>query len=205
MQMAGASPDRFTLDRISTPIGVGLIITDSRGALCAYDWTGYEDRMMRLFRNGKRERASLVEGRSPVAVRSALERYFDGDVHAIDSLPCAASGTTFQKRCWDALRAIPAGRTATYGEQAKNIGSPSAARAVGLANNRNPIALVVPCHRVIGANGSLTGYAGGLERKQWLLDHEARHANQPTWMASTARASSTSSAESLSIRATSAR
>jgi len=112
-------------------------------------------------------------------------------------------GTPFQRAVWTALRSIPAGATMTYGELATRIGAPGASRAVGLANNRNPIGLVVPCHRVIGANGALTGYAGGLERKRWLLEHESSAA-QPR-MVSTARASSTSSGDSFSMRAVSAR
>jgi methylated-DNA-[protein]-cysteine S-methyltransferase len=85
----------------------------------------------------------------------------------------ATNGTDFQKSVWHALRAIPAGQTVTYGELARRLGQPTAMRAVGLANGANPIGIVVPCHRVVGANGTLTGYAGGLERKRWLLAHES--------------------------------
>jgi methylated-DNA-[protein]-cysteine S-methyltransferase len=198
-------PDRYTMDRISTPIGVALFVTDARGALSAFDWADYEDRLSLLFRRGAGASASLTTGRAPEAVRSALARYFDGEVGVIDALTCAAPGTAFQKKVWDALRTIPTGTTLTYGALAARIGAPKAARAVGLANNRNPIAVVVPCHRVIGADRSLTGYAGGLERKRWLLEHEARHTRHDVWMASTALASSTSSGESLSMRAMSAR
>jgi methylated-DNA-[protein]-cysteine S-methyltransferase len=203
--MEDASLDRYTMDRLRTPLGVALLVIDAHGALCAFDYAEYEDRLLRLFRRGARATATLASGRTPADVRGAIERYFDGDVRAVDGIACAASGTPFQRLVWDALRTIPAGGTTTYGELAARIGSPKAARAVGLANNRNPIALVVPCHRVIGANGSLTGYAGGLDRKQWLLTHEARHEGQVVWMARTALASSTSSADSLSIRAMSAR
>jgi methylated-DNA-[protein]-cysteine S-methyltransferase len=93
-------------------------------------------------------------------------------VPALDGLTVTTGGTDFQRSVWKALRAIPAGETRTYGQLAAAIGSPKAVRAVGLANGRNPVALIVPCHRVIGANGTLTGYAGGLERKRWLLQHE---------------------------------
>ena len=103
---------------------------------------------------------------------SAIAAYFDGDLHAIDSLPTATEGTPFQKDVWQALREIPTGQTVSYGVLAKYIGKPAAVRAVGLANGANPIGIVVPCHRVIGADGSLTGYGGGLERKRWLLHHE---------------------------------
>jgi len=100
-----------------------------------------------------------------------LDAYFAGNLDRFDT-PLAASGTPFQKRVWQALREIPCGTTATYGEIARRLGQPAAARAVGLANNRNPLPIVVPCHRVVGANGSLTGFAGELWRKRWLLDHE---------------------------------
>jgi methylated-DNA-[protein]-cysteine S-methyltransferase len=117
---------------------------------------------------------SSASSRAAARVRDALARYFEGDLHALDSLPLDGAGTDFQRRVWSALRTIPAGETRSYAELAAQIGSPKAMRAVGLANGRNPISLVVPCHRVIGADGSLTGYAGGLERKRWLLGHERR-------------------------------
>jgi methylated-DNA-[protein]-cysteine S-methyltransferase len=101
-----------------------------------------------------------------------LREYFDGDRNEF-TLPLAPRGNAFELRVWEALRAIPYGETVSYGEIARRIGSPAAARAVGLANGRNPIAVIVPCHRVIGADGSLTGYGGGLERKRYLLDLEA--------------------------------
>lgn len=102
-----------------------------------------------------------------------LREYFAGDRTTFD-LPLAPRGTAFQQRVWMALREIPAGETRTYGEIAARLGQPTASRAVGAANGQNPLAVVVPCHRVVGANGTLTGYAGGLDRKAWLLDHEAR-------------------------------
>lgn len=102
-----------------------------------------------------------------------LREYFAGDRTTFD-LPLAPRGTAFQQRVWMMLREIPAGETRTYGWVATRLGQPSASRAVGAANGQNPLAVVVPCHRVVGANGTLTGYAGGLDRKAWLLDHEAR-------------------------------
>jgi len=107
--------------------------------------------------------------------RAQLDAYFDGRRHDFD-LPLAPAGTEFQRTVWTALCAIPHGRTTSYGDLARRIGRPAASRAVGLANGRNPIAIIVPCHRVIGADGSLTGYGGGIKRKRWLLDHERRHA-----------------------------
>jgi methylated-DNA-[protein]-cysteine S-methyltransferase len=103
-----------------------------------------------------------------------LKAYFGGDIDAIDALKTHSLGTPFQAKVWAALRAIPAGETRSYGQIAAQIGSPMAMRAVGLANGANPIGIVVPCHRVIGADGTLTGYGGGLPRKEWLLKHEAK-------------------------------
>jgi methylated-DNA-[protein]-cysteine S-methyltransferase len=108
-------------------------------------------------------------------VRDQLAEYFAGDRREFD-LPLHPAGTAFQQRVWTALREIPYGETATYGQTAAEIGEPGAARAVGLANGQNPVPIIVPCHRVIGANGSLTGYGGGLDAKRWLLSHEASHA-----------------------------
>jgi methylated-DNA-[protein]-cysteine S-methyltransferase len=113
----------------------------------------------------------------PVLVDAAeqLSAYFAGERDDFD-LPLAASGTDFQHTVWAALVEIPYGETISYGELARRVGNPNASRAVGLANGRNPLPIIVPCHRVIGANGTLTGYGGGVERKQWLLDHERAHA-----------------------------
>jgi methylated-DNA-[protein]-cysteine S-methyltransferase len=116
----------------------------------------------------------LEEAREASEAGRALARYFKGDLGAIEKLEVANGGTAFQRKVWKALRAIPAGRTTSYGALAKALGLPQAARAVGLANGANPIAIVVPCHRVIGADGSLTGYGGGMRRKEWLLAHERR-------------------------------
>jgi len=109
-------------------------------------------------------------GALPQAIRQ-LGEYFTGSRQEF-TLPLRAQGTTFQRRVWDALTEIPYGVTWSYGELARRVDNPNASRAVGLANGRNPISIVVPCHRVIGANGTLTGYGGGLERKRWLLVHE---------------------------------
>lgn len=103
-----------------------------------------------------------------------LNAYFDGTLRVF-ALPIRLTGTVFRRRCWEALCAIPYGETISYGEQARRIGQPSAVRAVGGANHHNPIAIVVPCHRVIGADGTLTGYGGGLDAKAWLLQHERQH------------------------------
>jgi methylated-DNA-[protein]-cysteine S-methyltransferase len=107
-------------------------------------------------------------------VAEQLDAYFAGELSTFD-LEMNLLGTLFQQRVWSQLCDIPYGETISYGELARRVGNANASRAVGLANGRNPIALIVPCHRVIGANGSLTGYGGGIERKTWLLDHELKH------------------------------
>jgi methylated-DNA-[protein]-cysteine S-methyltransferase len=168
-----ASVHAFVLSSLPSPIGEMRLVTDAAGKLRALEWIDHEDRIYRLMaRQYPRMSVSLSEGPAPLRVREALEAYFEGQLGAIDALEVETGGTDFQKRAWAALRQIPAGRTASYGEQAARIGSPAAVRAVGLANGANPVGLVVPCHRVIGADGSLTGYGGGLHRKQWLLEHE---------------------------------
>jgi O-6-methylguanine DNA methyltransferase len=103
-----------------------------------------------------------------------LDDYFSGRTADATVLPLLMNGTEFERRVWDRLRAIPPGHTRSYGAVATELGLRNGARAVGLANGANPLAIVVPCHRVIGSNGTLTGYGGGLDRKQWLLDHERR-------------------------------
>jgi len=165
----------FLIDRLSTPIGTAVVACDEEGKLRLFDWSDCEDRwrVMLRARNGDVE---LKETRNPFGFAKAIDAYMNGDVHVIDALPVAFAGTPFQNKVWRALRTIPGGKTLSYGMLAKLIGAPKAVRAVGLANGANPIGVVVPCHRVIGSNGSLTGYGGGLERKRWLLAHEARHA-----------------------------
>jgi methylated-DNA-[protein]-cysteine S-methyltransferase len=171
MMMRNVQPEILTLDRVLTPVGEVLLVTGPEGAVRALDFTGYEDRMHRLLKRHWGE-VDLAEGRAPEGVRRAVEAYFNGDARALDGLPVKTGGTDFQKSVWAALRAIPAGETRSYGQLAAAVGSPGAVRAAGLANGQNPVAVIVPCHRVIGANGTLTGYAGGLERKRWLLRHE---------------------------------
>jgi methylated-DNA-[protein]-cysteine S-methyltransferase len=108
----------------------------------------------------------------PGGAVTALTAYFGGHLNALDAVDVEFNGTAFQKRVWEALRRVPAGRTCTYAGIARSIDIPSAVRAVGAANGANPVAVIVPCHRIIGTNGTLTGYGGGLERKRWLLEHE---------------------------------
>lgn len=164
-------------ERIETPIGELLIVADREKNLRAVGWTEYEPRMRRLLRLHYGEEGFRLEP----APRSsdpatALKNYFAGELGAIDNLPVQTAGTPFQRAVWRALREIPRGATESYSKLAQRIGRPTAVRAVGLANGSNPIGIVVPCHRVIGANGSLTGYGGGMERKRWLLKHERAEA-----------------------------
>jgi methylated-DNA-[protein]-cysteine S-methyltransferase len=167
--MTAPQPEILTLDRLETPIGTALLVTDEAGVLRAFNWTDYEPKMLAWI--GRRyPKAKLVDGRSPA--REAFEAYFAGEAAALDRVPWFAAGTAFQRQVWDALCAIPAGETLSYAGLAERVGRPSAVRAVGLANGANPVAVVVPCHRVIGSNGTLTGYGGGLHRKRWLLAHE---------------------------------
>lgn len=172
--MTAMRPDpnpELVLDRIATPVGEVLLVVDAAGAVRALDFAGYEARMTRLLVRHCGH-ADWREGRAPEPARRAVSAYFAGDTAALDGLEVRTGGTEFQRRVWAALRAIPAGQTRTYGQLAAAIGRPKAVRAAGLANGQNPVAVIVPCHRVIGADGTLTGYAGGLERKRWLLAHE---------------------------------
>ena len=169
--MTAMQPERLTLDTIDAPIGAFLIATDERGALRAVDFWANEASLRRLL--GRQYAGTPIAiGEAPAAIRQAFADYFAGDIRALDRVPVATVGTAFQRKVWAALRRIPAGETRSYGQLAAEIGEPDAARAVGLANGQNPIAIVVPCHRVIGADGSLTGFGGGLPRKRWLLTHE---------------------------------
>jgi methylated-DNA-[protein]-cysteine S-methyltransferase len=158
-------------DTFDSPIGAVLIAVRDDARLCSLDFAGFETRFDRLLQ-GRYPEAVLQTRTNPAGVTDRVARYFQGDFTAFDGLEVNPGGAPFQQRVWNALREIPAGATWTYGQLAHHIGSPKGFRAVGHANSLNPIAIVLPCHRVIGANGSLTGYAGGLERKKWLLEHE---------------------------------
>lgn len=163
----------FALDHLPTPIGDLYLVADDEGNLRATFWTDRESELRQfLARHYAPARIDLAPARNPHGLTTSLASYFAGDLHGIDNLPVKTAGSEFQKKVWRALRDIPCGTTISYSELARRIGQPSAVRAVGLANGANPIGVVVPCHRVIGANGSLTGYGGGIERKRWLLAHE---------------------------------
>lgn len=165
----------------TTPTGAVHTVVDSPcGPLTL---VARDDRLVGLYMTEQRHRPSEetfgLPGEHPVLARTAeqLAAYFAGDRTAFD-VELNMLGTPFQQRVWTALNDIPYGETVTYGELAEALGKPTASRAVGLANGKNPISVIVPCHRVIGANGGLTGYGGGLARKQWLLDFE-RGTQQP--------------------------
>lgn len=164
----------LVVERMTSPVGTIQLVYDG-AALRALDFLDYDDRLHRLLRTHYGDYTlAATERRGPY--RDAIEAYFAGDLAAIDTVRVETGGTPFQREVWRALRDIPAGRTISYGALARQIGRPAAVRAVGLANGANPVGIVVPCHRVIGADGSLTGYGGGLPRKRWLLDHERRAA-----------------------------
>ncbi len=159
------------VDRLSSPIGTIKVVFDEQGSLRALDFDDCAARMCRLLARHYGE-CEPVAATAPEAISAPISAYLDGDFAGIDAIPVATNGSVFQRRVWSALREIAPGSTTSYGALAAKLGVPAASRAVGLANGANPIAIVVPCHRVIGANGALTGYGGGLERKRWLLTHE---------------------------------
>jgi methylated-DNA-[protein]-cysteine S-methyltransferase len=153
-----------------SPVGALTVVADGH-CVCLLHFGARDaavDRFLARWYPGER----VVDAADPAGAVTALHAYFAGDLHAIDTVPVDLHGTPFQQRVWAALRDIPAGRPVSYQTIARTIGAPAAVRAVGAANGANPVAIVVPCHRVIGSNGTLTGYGGGLDRKRWLLHHE---------------------------------
>ncbi len=164
---------QLLIDRLDTPIGEMLIVADVEGNLRAAHWVDREAGMRHALRRQYGEHGfHLQPACNPNGLTHAITRYFEGELTAIDFLPVETGGTPFQRDVWRALRTIPCGTTVSYAKLAAQIGRPKAVRAVGLANGSNPVGIVVPCHRVIGADGSLTGYGGGIERMSWLLEHE---------------------------------
>lgn len=159
--------ERLLIDQLRTPLGELAVVVDEAGHLHAVGFTDGHDRMTAFL-----ERDGITRAKDPSGLTSVLQAYFDGELAAIEGLRVALGGTDFQNAVWRGLLTIPCGETRSYGDLARQVGRPKAVRAVGLANGSNPIAIVVPCHRVIGSNGTLTGYGGGLERKRWLLAHE---------------------------------
>jgi len=171
LMLAMPEMEILRLDRLKTPIGAALLVTDGDGVLRALDWEDHEKRMRELLRL-QCGAVELKNARVPADLRAKLSAYFKGDLDRLREIAWRVAGTPFQRKVWNALPKIPAGSTLSYGALAAKFGSPRAMRAVGHANGANPISVVVPCHRLIGANGSLVKYGGGLERKRWLLRHE---------------------------------
>jgi len=161
---------------VDTPIGPMIALASDAG-LCALEFST-DNRFERLNRRLERwfPPHTIVDGDCDVfaAARAWLAAYFDGTSADASGIPLDMRGAAFERRVWDALRAIPPGETTSYGAIAKSLGDAGASRAVGAANGANPVAIIVPCHRVIGASGSLVGYGGGLPVKTWLLQHERR-------------------------------
>ncbi len=152
---------------VESPVGT-LQVFARDGAVCLIAFGDAAQPLQRRFRAPVR----LVPSRDPGGAVSALRAYFAGDLQALDTLAVDTGGTSFQQKVWRALRGIPPGSTISYQELARKIDAPAAVRAVGAANGANPIPIVIPCHRVIGASGKLVGYGGGIEHKDWLLRHE---------------------------------
>ncbi|MES2835706.1 MAG: methylated-DNA--[protein]-cysteine S-methyltransferase [Pseudomonadota bacterium] len=162
----------LTLSTLDSPIGPLAVACDADGVVRGVSFGEGLERAMRREYPG----AAMTPGDMPEAVRETLAAYFAGDASALERVPWslddAVAGDGFQARVWKALAEVPAGRTISYGEMAKRAGDPGAAQAAGVALNRNPIPLVLACHRVVGADGAMVGFGGGLERKTWLLRHE---------------------------------
>lgn len=180
---AEAPTHNLSLARLPSPLGDLLLVVDAAATLLALEWADHEARLQRLLTRhwGVGGHApELGPAEAPSRLRDALSQYFAGDCQALDTLPVRTAGTPFQQQVWHALRHIAPGKTLSYGQLAVQLRKPAAVRAVGLAVGANPVSLVVPCHRVIGADGSLTGYAGGLERKRALLRLEGAVFNDRT-------------------------
>ena len=162
--MIATIPDTTTRTRVASPIGTVTLTSNGRAltglALIETDDVDEQD-------------ATTDHDAVLIAAREQLEAYFDMRLQQFD-LPLEPQGTEFQRRVWESLKLIPFGETISYAELARRVDKPKAVRAVGAANGRNPLMIIVPCHRVIGADGSLTGFGAGIDRKRWLLDHETR-------------------------------
>jgi methylated-DNA-[protein]-cysteine S-methyltransferase len=167
------NPDLYQY-QFDTPLGPMLMVVLA-GQLCLLDFADNRRRIHTLLAGRFGADQPRQAASDPGGVGEQIGRYFAGDLSAIADIPLSLSGSEFQQRAWGFLRQIPPGHTRSYGQQASALGDVGLARAVGVANAQNPVSIVVPCHRVIGANGQLTGYAGGIERKRWLLEHEQRH------------------------------
>ena len=176
--------DVLSAAQLSSPLGPMLAVAGDNG-IVMLDFMGksnFESAIERLKGRLKSQQYGIVPGDNPnlTLLEEQLEEYFAGARHDF-TVPLDPHGTDFERTVWRFLQKIPYGQTRSYGEQARAIGNPAAVRAVGRANGRNDISILIPCHRVIGASGSLVGYGGGLERKRWLLDHEQRVVGGRLW------------------------
>jgi methylated-DNA-[protein]-cysteine S-methyltransferase len=164
---------KLYLSRIPSPLGELLLVSDDLQQVRALEFADHRARLARLL-NDHYGACELIEAPAPTRVAPRLDRYFEGDLTTLDAIATATNGSDLQRRVWKALRGIPAGQTTSYGELARELGfqDPRAAVDIGAANGSNPVAIIVPCHRVIAKNGELKGYAGGPHRKRWLLEHE---------------------------------
>lgn len=164
------APERIQIASLDSPIGEVMVAVRG-GRVCALTfadgWAKQRGALLKRLPN-----AEFVPAADPAGIIGRLAKYFRGQLDALDEVEVDTGGTPFQQRVWSALREIRPGRTSSYGELARAIGSSSAVRAVGAANGANPVSIIVPCHRVIGADGKLVGYGGGMDRKRWLLAHE---------------------------------
>ena len=165
------------VDQVRSPLGT-LTIVAANDALCALDFSIARWRMLARIRS-RFPRVALKRRRDPNGYAARVHAYFLGDLSALDGITVDCGGTAFEEQVWNAVREIPAGTTTTYRELAEVVRRPRAVRAVGRANARNPVCLVIPCHRVIGSDGHLKGYPGGIWRKRWLLEHEGRPSPSP--------------------------
>jgi methylated-DNA-[protein]-cysteine S-methyltransferase len=165
--------DRLALSRIHADHPIGPILIVSKGnRLVALDFDSADGRLRQILRPRYGKDLVFEESECSVGIASAIRLYLDGRLDALDDIAVDAGGTPFQQQVWTALREIPPGQTRSYGQMATRLGRPDAPRAVGSANALNPISIVIPCHRLVGSSGALTGYGGGIERKRWLLAHE---------------------------------
>jgi methylated-DNA-[protein]-cysteine S-methyltransferase len=164
---------KLFLSHLDSPLGAMLLVTDAERVVRALEFADHKARLHRGLREHYGE-VELTEIPAPAGIADALARYFAGELEALNALQTATAGSDVQRRAWAALRRIPAGATVSYGRLAKELGfvDPRAAIDIGAANGANPIAVIVPCHRVVAGNGDLKGYAWGLHRKRWLLGHE---------------------------------
>ncbi len=166
-------PCNLSIGQMMTPLGDFILVWDAEGEVVASDYGDHQARLHQLLQR-RLGQCKLAVAEVPPVLATAIDAYFAGDLAALNRMPVRLNGTAFQNRAWAALRQIPPGARASYAEQAALLGNPKAARAIGSANRNNPCNLVIPCHRLVGSDGALTGYAGGLERKRWLLNHEHR-------------------------------